>query len=242
MRAASHSQTICGLLLLTLLAHTHPLTAQTATEPPPTYTFTVPVDEVILTFHATGPQGLPANDLKLNDLSLLDNGAPPHKILEFRLLQDFPIHAGILIDTSESMSTHLPGDRAIAIRFAQSLLRQQTDQAYLMDFGRLSRIQQPWTGNSPELVASLRRISTGTEATPPAQPSSTPSTEPASTSSAQSIPSPAATSSCSSPTAKTMPAPCSSKTPSICVNAPTPPSTPFAPSKNLAPAPQARKL
>ena len=147
------------IFLFLLLA----LPPRAPSQAPPTYTFTVPVDEVILTFHATGPQGLPANDLKLNDLSLIDNGLPPRKILEFRIMQDFPIHAGILIDTSESMSNHLPGDRAIAIEFAQSLLRQQTDQAYLMDFGRLSRIQQPWTGNSPELVASLRRISTGTE-------------------------------------------------------------------------------
>ena len=147
------------IFLFLLLA----LPPRAPSQAPPTYTFTVPVDEVILTFHATGPQGLPANDLKLNDLSLIDNGIPPRKILEFRIMQDFPIHAGILIDTSVSMSNHLPGDRAIAIKFAQSLLRQQTDQAYIMDFGRLSRIRQPWTSNPAELVATLRRISVGTE-------------------------------------------------------------------------------
>ena len=163
MRAANHPQWITSLLLLPLLTHTRPLTAQTTADSQPTYTFTVPVDEVILTFHATGPQSLPANDLKLSDLALIDNGVPPRKILEFRIMQDFPIHAGILIDTSESMSNHLSGDRAIAIQFTQSLLRQQTDQAYIMDFGHLSRIQQPWTSNAPELVASLRRISTGAE-------------------------------------------------------------------------------
>src|SRR5271163_1815967 len=92
-----------------------------------TYGLSVAVDEVDLTFHAADAHGLAVNDLKLEELSLLDNGQPPAKILAFESLQDLPIRAGILLDTSASMDEHRGGDRAIAIKYAQRLLRQQTD-------------------------------------------------------------------------------------------------------------------
>lgn len=95
------------------------------------YGLSVSVDEVDLTFHAADAHGLAVNDLKLEELSLLDNGRPPAKILAFESLKDLPIRAGILLDTSASMDEHRGGDRAIAIQYAQRLLRQQTDRAFV---------------------------------------------------------------------------------------------------------------
>ena len=123
--------------------------AQTNAAPAPgmgPYGLSVSVDEVDLTFHAADAHGLPVNDLKLEELSLLDNGQPPAKILAFESLQDLPIRAGILLDTSASMDEHRGGDRAIAIKYAQRLLRQQTDRAFVMGFGYLAEVPQPWTG------------------------------------------------------------------------------------------------
>src|ERR1700744_947698 len=98
---------ICGLLLLTLFACVRRMGSQTegvAAQSEPVYGLRVAVDEVSLTFHAADPHGLPVNDLKLDELSLLDNGKPPQRILAFQSLRDFPIRAGILMDTSESMA------------------------------------------------------------------------------------------------------------------------------------------
>jgi VWFA-related protein len=139
------------------------------------YRLKLPVDEVSLTFHASDAHGLPVNDLKAGELTLLDNGRPPRRILAFQLMQDFPIRAGILMDTSESMSESmsesrseartppLPHARAIAAKYAERLLRAQTDQAFVMDFGLLSNLRQPWTSDPVVLTASIQRIMPGGE-------------------------------------------------------------------------------
>jgi len=148
------------LLLLALFPHRAP--AQ-STDPaaPPTYSLRVSVDEVILTFHAADAHGLPVNDLKPSDITLLDNDQPPRKLLDFQLLHDSPIRAGILIDTSESMQHTLPRDRAIATAYAQQLLRQQTDQAFVTQFGRIAKPLQLWTGNPSALTSAIGSVSIG---------------------------------------------------------------------------------
>ncbi|HSY36230.1 MAG TPA: VWA domain-containing protein [Acidobacteriaceae bacterium] len=119
------------------------------------YRLNVSVDEVILTFHAADAHGLPINDLTLSDLTLLDNGLPPARILDFQLQQNFPIRAGILIDTSASMSSHLFRDQSIATEYAQHLLRQQTDQAFILNFDRTSHLIQSWTSSPATLTTAI---------------------------------------------------------------------------------------
>jgi VWFA-related protein len=127
------------------------------------YRLKVAVDEVSLTFHAADAHGLPVNDLKLDELSLLDNGKPPRRIVEFRPLLDLTLRAAILIDTSDSMQQNVAENRAISIKFAQRLLRQQADQAFVMDFGYVSTITQPWTSDPAALVAGIRQVVAGRE-------------------------------------------------------------------------------
>jgi Ca-activated chloride channel family protein len=149
----------CGLFLLMHLAATRGADAQAnaaASKSVTPYSLSVSVDEVSLSFHAADAHGLPVNDLKLEELSLLDNGKPPRRIVAFGSLRNFPIRAGILMDTSESMEGYLPRNRAISIEYAQRLLRQQTDQAFVMDFDSQSGVTQPWTGNVAALTAGIR--------------------------------------------------------------------------------------
>ena len=158
------SSIVCSLVILTLSVHLRragPQTNAAAVPSAPTYGLNVAVDEVSLTFHAADVHGLPINDLKLDELSLLDNGKPPRRILAFQLLQDFPIRAGILMDTSESMEDSLPSNGAIASKYVQSLLRQQTDQAFVMDFGKQWIVMQPWSSDARALTTGIRKI-TGT--------------------------------------------------------------------------------
>jgi Ca-activated chloride channel homolog len=148
-------------ILLLLLAPAYAQTNTLAPQLPTTYRLNVSVDEVILTFHAADAHGLPINDLQLTDLTLLDNGNPPASILNFQLQQNFPIRAGILIDTSGSMSPHLYRDRSIATQYAQQLLRQQTDQAFVTEFDRSSRLIQPWTSSPTALTTGLNTLTRG---------------------------------------------------------------------------------
>jgi Ca-activated chloride channel homolog len=120
------------------------------------YNLNISVDEVGLTFHAADARGVPINDLQLNEVSLLDNGRPPRKILALQSLQDLPVRAGILMDTSQSMLGNRSGDRAIAIRCAQQLLRQESDQAFVINFDVVSKVVQPWTRDAAALEAGIR--------------------------------------------------------------------------------------
>jgi len=154
------------LLVLLVLSCAGGASCQTDTavvQGPAAYSLRVAVDEVSLSVHAADANGLPIHDLKPEELGLLDNGQAPRRILVFHLLQDAPIRAGILMDTSESMGENLPGDRAITIQYAQKLLRQQTDQAFLMGFGYVSILAQPWTSDPAALIAGVRRVARGTE-------------------------------------------------------------------------------
>jgi VWFA-related protein len=155
-------RTLYSPLILLACAPTLCTHAQTnAADSTTSYRLNVSVDEVILTFHASDAHGLPINNLKLSDLTLLDNGNPPAKILNFQLEQDFPIRAGILIDTSGSMSPHLYRDQAIATQYAQQLLRRQTDQAFVTNFDRTSHLIQSWTSSPTALTTSLRTLTRG---------------------------------------------------------------------------------
>jgi Ca-activated chloride channel homolog len=157
---------ILSLLLIAFFSQARPLAAQTdarladGQEP---YRFRLAVNEVSLTFHAADAHGLPINDLKLDELKLLDNGKPPRRVVEFHLMQDFPIRAGILIDTSESMEQQVPHNREISIQYAQRVLRQQTDQAFVMDFGFISKMTQNWTSNPMALTAGIHQVVAGRE-------------------------------------------------------------------------------
>jgi VWFA-related protein len=127
------------------------------------YNLSVSVHEVSLTFHAADIHGLPVNDLKLEELGLLDNGKRPRRVIAFQLLQDFPIRAGIVIDTSASMRERLTGNRAISIQYAQRLFRRQTDRAFVMEFGHLSKVVQAWTSDPNTLTAGVLKVTAGGE-------------------------------------------------------------------------------
>jgi Ca-activated chloride channel homolog len=157
---------LSGLLVVFVFAGARRLDSQTiaaADQNNTIYGLRVSVDEVSLTLHAADVHGLAVNDLKLDELSLRDNGRPPGNILVFQSLQDIPIRAGILMDTSESMRDFIAANRAISIEYAQRLLRQEVDRAFVMDFGRVSKTVQPWTSDPAALVAGIRSVSTGGE-------------------------------------------------------------------------------
>jgi Ca-activated chloride channel family protein len=128
---------------------------------PDEFRLTVPADEVSLTFQATDAHGLAVSDLKADEFQLRDDGKPPRRILAFTSLQDAPIRAGILLDTSESMLRDIAGNRAIANRYALQLMRQDTDRTFVMDFGFGSNLRQDWTSSGAVLSTAIRSVAPG---------------------------------------------------------------------------------
>jgi Ca-activated chloride channel family protein len=125
------------------------------------YRLPLPVDEVVVTFHAQDAFGLPVNDLKAGEVRVFDNEQPPRRIVAFDSLLDRSIRAGILVDTSESMEQALSTDKSLATQFLQRFFRQNSDQAFVMDFGYSSEIAQPWTNRPGELSKSVGHIQSG---------------------------------------------------------------------------------
>lgn len=160
----------CRLICWTalLIAHAPSALAQAQTDARPagdssSFGFRLSVDEVNLTFHAADAHGIPVNDLKLEELRILDDGRAPRRVVAFQLMQDAPIHAGILMDTSESMTERVARDRAISIKYAGHMMHQKTDQGFVMDFGYTSRVIAPWTSDSTVLAAGIRGVVAGRE-------------------------------------------------------------------------------
>ncbi|QNI36397.1 VWA domain-containing protein [Edaphobacter albus] len=149
-------RTISLLCVVVLLVQAQDIDSQT-TQNPAAYNLKVSVDEVELTFHATDPQGLSVNDLRLDELHILDNGRPPRRTVLFETLRDLPIRAGILIDTSSSMEQNLPSDQAIAVAYVRRILQMKTDQAFVMDFGRRFQMRQTWSNNPDVLTSAIHQ-------------------------------------------------------------------------------------
>ena len=147
---------IRGISWLLTLFVSLPLMAQ---KTGPLYSLSVSVNEVTLSFHASDGHGLPINDLKVADLHILDNGHVPLRVSAFKILRDIPIRVGIAFDTSSSMMPDLNQNREIALEYAQSVLRQSSDQAFIASFASSSKLIRPWTSDSNALALSLRRIS-----------------------------------------------------------------------------------
>ncbi|UWZ84316.1 VWA domain-containing protein [Occallatibacter riparius] len=138
-----------------------PALAQTGSTSDRGYTMTLPVDEVALTFHASAAHGQPVNDIRADEIKVLDNGTAPGRIIAFNALLDRPLRAAILLDTSESMERALPRTRDTASRFAGEVFRPGTDQGYVTQFGYSSVVVRPWTGDSAAIVRSIQGIHVG---------------------------------------------------------------------------------
>ncbi len=138
-----------------------PQTPSPANTSPRDYTLNASVDEVILTFHPTDAQGLPIHDLKADEVTIRDDALPPRRVVSFVSLQDRPIRAALLLDTSQSMQFALRTSKELASTFLKNTLREASDQAMIMEFGNSSDFLQSWTGDRLFLDRSIQNVRSG---------------------------------------------------------------------------------
>jgi Ca-activated chloride channel homolog len=161
MRRRSFTGSATAFVLLLCTWHVFPQAALPADQSQNRYTLQLPVDEVVLTFHAVDAHGLPVNDLKANEIRLLDNGSPPRRVIAFDSIVNRPIRAAILLDTSESMQQSLSASKRIAQRFAEHIFRQEADQAIVIDFAFISNFRSQWSGNALSISQSIQNVRLG---------------------------------------------------------------------------------
>lgn len=122
------------------------------------YRLRVPVNEIALTFHASDAQGKPVTHLTERDIELSDNGKRQDHILMLQPLQDLPVRAGFLFDSSASMLKDLSFNSSIVQMYASSLLRKGIDQAFVMQFDTHTLQTSGWTGDDYAIAKGAAAI------------------------------------------------------------------------------------
>jgi Ca-activated chloride channel family protein len=113
------------------------------------------VDVVTVTATVTDGDGRFIRDLRREDFTVLDNGAP-QELLNFSS-ERVPVSLGLVLDVSQSMTDEKLAAARISInRFIYDLLDKE-DELFLVAFARRAQMLQTWTSNRGTLSRALDR-------------------------------------------------------------------------------------
>jgi Ca-activated chloride channel family protein len=118
------------------------------------------VNEVNLLFVATH-NGRFIDDLSQNDITVLDDKKPPAAILGFRTERELPLRAGLVVDTSSSVTSRFRFEQRGASAFLFEALRRKEDQAFVMGFSNDQKLAQDFTSNPEALSQGVQRLTIG---------------------------------------------------------------------------------
>lgn len=96
-------------------------------------------------------------DLKQEDIRILENGQQ-QEITYFGRQVDLPLSLAILIDTSASQERTLPEEKAAAISFVDSVIRQDKDEVAVVSFTGEATLEQGMTNNLMRLRRAIERV------------------------------------------------------------------------------------
>jgi VWFA-related protein len=119
------------------------------------------VDEVNVVFNVTDKRGKFVNDLKKDDLRVLDDGKPPIAIRSFRSETNLPLRVGLLVDASNSIRDRFKFEQDAAIEFLNQIIRQKYDQAFVIGFDTTPEVTQEFTDNTEALSKGVRMLRPG---------------------------------------------------------------------------------
>ncbi|HET9768116.1 MAG TPA: VWA domain-containing protein, partial [Thermoanaerobaculia bacterium] len=117
---------------------------------------TVDVDLVELYTAANDRRGKPVSDLTAADFRVREDGRP-QELLRCEYVEDLPIHAAVLLDTSSSMLEELDQAVDAASRFFEQLLTPR-DRAAVMSFADKPQLRVPFTHDPAVLRGGLARL------------------------------------------------------------------------------------
>lgn len=124
----------------------------------PDYSIRRDVHEVRLQFTVADVRGQAVTQLSAGDVQVWDNQIPVSHFTEFHRADDLPRFFGILLDTSSSVTSVLPQEKAAAGRFLERILRPEIDSAFVMGFAGDVKLWQASTRNREQLLNAIRRF------------------------------------------------------------------------------------
>jgi VWFA-related protein len=121
----------------------------------PDFTHNVDVQLVELYTAAVDRKGRPVEGLDAGDFTVLEDGQP-QQIRRFELVQNVPVYAGILLDTSASMAQGNRLDNAVrgALRFFDKVITPK-DRAAVITFADQPSLAVRFTNQQPVLAGGL---------------------------------------------------------------------------------------
>lgn len=127
----------------------------------PVDTYKKTVDLVPVIFTVTDKHGKFIKDLKQDQFKILDNNHPPKQIIDFEAQTNLPLRVGLLIDASNSIRERFLFEQQAAEQFLQSIIRPDSDKAFVLEFDEVPDITQDFTGDMDKLRAGIRVIRPG---------------------------------------------------------------------------------
>jgi len=128
-----------------------------AAQDQPTFSTEVKVVNVFATVRTK--TGEIIRNLTKDDFVLLENGRP-QEIRYFSRDSDLPLTIGLLVDTSLSQGRVLEEERGASYRFLDQVLRENKDQAVIVQFDQAVVIRQGLTGSHKDLQDTLSLLDT----------------------------------------------------------------------------------
>jgi Ca-activated chloride channel family protein len=119
------------------------------------------VNEVFLMISITDHKGRFVNDIRRDDLRILDNHQPPAKWNYFEPHTDLPLRVILLIDSSGSVTSRFRFEQDAARAFLKRVLRPGVDEASVITFDTDVRELQPLTSNVDKVVMAINRMRPG---------------------------------------------------------------------------------
>jgi len=115
------------------------------------------VDEVAIFFAATD-HGRSVTDLTAADIGIRDDQKAPGAILGFRNEAELPLRLGLVIDTSDSVSSRFSFEQAAATRFLKTTVTGKDDLAFVIGVNNSVLLVQDFTAEQSELSHAIGEL------------------------------------------------------------------------------------
>ncbi|GAC1433521.1 MAG: hypothetical protein NVS1B11_16240 [Terriglobales bacterium] len=129
--------------------------------PPADTTIRRTVNEVNVVFTATDRHGHYVNDLKKDDIRVVDDSKPAMEIRSFHRETDLPLQVGLLVDASNSVRDRFKFEQESAIEFLSQTIRPRYDKAFVVGFDVTPEVTQDFTDNTEALSIGVRALRPG---------------------------------------------------------------------------------
>ena len=115
------------------------------------------VDEVAVFFAATD-HGKSVTDLSSAEIGVRDDRKPPEAILGFRNDAQLPLRLGLIIDTSESITSRFSFEQGAANHFLQKVLTNPSDLSFVVGVANSVLLVQDFTGDQKQMFHAVDQL------------------------------------------------------------------------------------